>query len=324
MNAIHGRDLDLNLFRVLVAVADAGSVTQAAAQLYLTQSAISAALARLTAAIGSPVVARHGRGVVLTERGARLVADVRPQLEAIIQAAIAPPRFDPLTSDRTIRLGLADSADEWLLPELLRVLDRQAPRMRLVCLPVQFRTVGEALAARRVDLAITVADELPPSVTRQPLLYGGFVCLFDPRFTRLGARPTERAYFAQDHVIVSYNGDLRGVVEDAFGLERRVRCSVSHFAPIGAIVEGSTLVATIPVIVAFQILRMRPQLRIAHMPLEAPAGRMDLLWPTALETDDACRFVREAVTRIANEAQKRIQKATGAKAPGTPRRASPR
>src|SRR5262245_62334534 len=122
MKSVNVRDLDLNLFRVLIAVADTGSVTAAAAQLYLTQSAVSAALGRLKSALGAAVVARHGRGVVLTERGARLVADVRPHLDAVIKAALTPAAFDPRTSDRTLRLGLADTADEWLLPLLLRRL----------------------------------------------------------------------------------------------------------------------------------------------------------------------------------------------------------
>jgi len=33
--------------------------------------------------------------------------------------------------------------------------------LRLICVPVQFRTVADALAARGIDLAVTVADELP-------------------------------------------------------------------------------------------------------------------------------------------------------------------
>jgi len=272
MNTIHARDLDLNLFRVLVTVADTGSVTAAAAQLYLTQSAVSAALGRLRTAIGTPIVARHGRGVVLTERGARIVAEVRPHLEAVIQVALAPAAFDPRTSERTIRLGLADSAEEWLLPPLLRLLSRAAPRMRLVCTSVQFRTVAEALATRRVDVALTVADALPSAVLRRPLVRGNFVCLFDPRFTRLGARPTERAYLAQDHVIVSYNGDLRGMVEDTFGRERRARCSVATFASIGAVVDGSALVATVPDIVAWSILKRRPNLRTGRLPFPQMSG----------------------------------------------------
>jgi LysR family transcriptional activator of mexEF-oprN operon len=305
MSDLHARDLDLNLLPVLVAVADTGSVTAAAARLYLTQSAVSAALARLRSAIGDSVVMRHGRGVVLTERGARLVADARPHLDAIVQAALLPARFDPRTSDRTLRLGLADIFDEWLLPPLLRLLEAEAPHMRLVCSPIQFRTVREALATRRVDIAVTVADELPASVARRPLVRSHFVCVFDPRFVRLGIRPTERAYMAQDHVIVSYNGDLRGVVEETFGRQRRVRLSVQSFASIGAIVEGGRLVATIPSIIAPQILGLRPHLRIAAIPFPHEPGNIELLWPRALDFDPASRFVREAIIRIADDRMKR-------------------
>lgn len=298
MNAVHARDLDLNLLPVLVAVAETGSVTAAAARLYLTQSAISAALGRLKSAIGEAIVIRHGRGVVLTERGARLVAEARPHLDAIVQATLRSARFDPKTSDRTLRIGIADIGDEWLLPPLLRLLEKQAPEMRLISSPIQFRTVHDALATRRVDMAVTVADDLPSSIARRPLLHSHFVCVFDPRFVRLGTRPTERAYFAQEHVIVSYNNDLRGVVEESFGRERRVRCSVAGFSGVGAIVDGGRLVATLPTIVAMQILRVRPHLRQAPVPFAHEPGEIELLWPTALDVDPACRFVRDAIVQI--------------------------
>lgn len=298
---VYGRDQDLNLFRVLVAVADAGSVTGAAARLYLTQPAISAALRRLESAIGAPVTVRQGRGIELTARGARLVADIRPHLDAIVQTALSPPRFDPKTSDRTIRIGMSDSTDEWLLPPLLRRLERTAPRMRLIALPIQFRTVQDALVHRRIDLAVSVADALPDSIARLALFRGGFVCVYDPRFAKLGARPSERTYFAQDHVIVSYNGDLRGVVEDSYARERRVRCAVATFSAVGAIVDGSSLVATLPGIVARQLVAQRPHLAISRFPLPQVDGGMDLLWPTALGDDDANRFIRETIVELAGK-----------------------
>ncbi|WP_255217313.1 LysR family transcriptional regulator [Myxococcus sp. AM010] len=197
MNAVRARNLDLNLLRVLVAVADTGSVTKAAARLYLTQSAVSAALARLSESLDTPVLVRHGRGVILTSRAARLVTEVRPLLEAMLQASLAPARFDPRTSERTIRLGLSDFGDEWLLPPLLRRLGRDAPKMRLVCIPVQFRTVVEALATRRVDLAATVIDKLPQAILRTPLIRGHFVCLFDPRHVRLARRAAQQAHVSR-------------------------------------------------------------------------------------------------------------------------------
>ena len=58
MHRDYGRDLDLNLLRVFAVVAEAGSVTQAAARLYLTQPAVSAALRRLRTAVINPYCSR--------------------------------------------------------------------------------------------------------------------------------------------------------------------------------------------------------------------------------------------------------------------------
>ena len=66
MNSVHGRDLDLNRLRAFVVTAEAGSVTAAASRLHLTQSAVSAALERLTEVVGAPLFARQGRGITLT------------------------------------------------------------------------------------------------------------------------------------------------------------------------------------------------------------------------------------------------------------------
>src|SRR3954464_14740058 len=107
---IHGRDLDLNLLRVFVVVADSGSVTQAAARLYLTQPGVSSALRRLATDIAVPLFVRQGRGLALTSAGERLLASGRPSLQALVDAALTPPKFDLATSDRSIRIGLSDAA----------------------------------------------------------------------------------------------------------------------------------------------------------------------------------------------------------------------
>jgi LysR family transcriptional activator of mexEF-oprN operon len=299
MNDVYGRDLDLNLLRVFTVVADSGSVTEAAGRLYLTQPAISAALRRLTAAVGAPLFVRQGRGLALTSRGERLRDKSRTHLRALVDAALAPARFDARISDRTLRLGLSDVAEIWLLPSLLQLLGRHAPQMKIIATPVQFRTVAEALTSGNLDAAVTVADEMPAGIRRQALFLGDFVCLFDPRQARIGRRLTESAYFAHDHVIVSYNGDLRGIVEDIVKKDRRVRCSVSGFANLGAVIAGSALLATVPTLVAHQIRSVRPQLRCLPLPFALQGSATELLWPAAADDDQAARFVRDQVIRIA-------------------------
>ena len=175
--------------------------------------------------------------------------------------------------------------------------------MRVVAIPVQFRTVAAALGAG-LAAAVTVADELPATIRRQPLITGGFTCLYDPRHARLGAL-SEKAYFARDHVIVSYNGDLRGIVEDLLGRSRKIRCSVSTFAHIGALIEGTAMLATIPALVADQIRATRPHLSTKKLPFALEGSWSDLLWPIATDDDAPCRFLRERIVAIAKPLTRR-------------------
>lgn len=297
MPKVYGRDLDLNLLRVFAVVSECGSVTEAASRLYLTQPAVSAALRRLTSTVGAPLFTRSGRGLALTARGERLRGALHPHLQALVDAALASPEFEPATSTRTLRLALSDTAEVWLLPPLLRLLEREAPRMRVVSLPTQFRTVG-AMLGTGVDAAVTVADEMPSNIRRRALVHGGFTCLFDPRHAKI-KRLTEAEYFAREHIIVSYNGDLRGIVEDMLGKSRKVRCSISSFANLGAILEGTAMLATVPTMVATHIRATRPALRTKDLPLPIRGADMELLWPAAADDDPPGRFVRDKIVAIA-------------------------
>ena len=311
MHDNYGRDLDLNLLRVFAVVAETGSVTEGATRLYLTQPAVSAALRRLATAVGAELFVRQGRRLVLTERGRALRLRVQAHLSALVEAALSPPVFDAKTSERTLRIGMSDATELWLLPKLLVALEREAPHMRVISLPVQFRTVTQALASGSVELAVTVADELPAGIRREQLFWGDFVCLFDGERGKRRRRMTDQEYFAREHVIVSYNGDLRGVVEDSLGKQRSVRCSVSSFANLGAIVSGTRLVATVPRLVAHSIRAVRPGLVTAELPFEASGSPMELLWPAATEDDAPVRFVRTLVVNIAREAARNAGRRSG-------------
>ncbi|MET0793552.1 MAG: LysR substrate-binding domain-containing protein, partial [Polyangiaceae bacterium] len=147
---------------------------------------------------------------------------------------------------------------------------------------------------------VTVADDLPAGMRRVPLFKGGFVCLFDPRHVRLPKRLSLERYLAEQHVIVSYNGDLRGVVEDILGLKRRVRLSVPSFQMVGVALSGSALLATVPEIVARELRRSRPELRTRALPFGLDGGTgMELIWQSALDDAGPVRFIREHIVHIA-------------------------
>lgn len=302
INDSYLRDLDLNLLRVFVVVAEERSLTRAAARLYVTQPAVSASIRRLTDFIGAELFTRQGHGVVLTTRGADLLATAQEHLRPLVAAAAAVPAFDPALSAATARIGLADCLEAVLLPKVLARLRTEAPSMRLVVLTAQFRNVEEALLTQRMDLAVTVADELPRSILRRrigPKIAPDFVCLFDPRHVKIARAFSERDYFNRRHIAVSYAGDTRGIIEDALGKTRDVCVSVPAFGHVPDLVDGADLVATIPELYARHILALRPHLAIRPLPFALQKADLEMLWSRVTDNDAALSFVRTLIADVA-------------------------
>ena len=305
MDEIYGRDLDLNLLRVFAVVAETGERHRGG------QASLPHAVGGQRGAAapdhrgGRAAVPAQRRGIALTSRGERL----RAGLEAAPRPAASRRRWRrrlsiPATAERTLRLGLSDSAELWRLPPLLRVLEREAPahadRRRPGAVPHR---------RRRADLGAGRARS--PSPTSCPRRSGASVCstagspASTIRATRSCRTLSEAEYFAHDHVIVSYNGDLRGIVEDLVGKNRKVRCSVSSFANIGAIVDGTAMLATIPELVAAKILAARPHLKTKPLPptMKIEGSHAELLWPAVTDDDEPCKFVRAKIREIAKTVQ---------------------
>ncbi|WP_376097549.1 LysR family transcriptional regulator [Roseomonas sp. CCTCC AB2023176] len=121
-------DLDLDLLRAFVAVAERGGFTAATAALGLTQSAISLKIRRLEDLLGQRVLDRTSRSVALTPQGETLLAYARRMLalnEEAVRRMVAPPVTGRL------RLGVADHFVPRSLTPLLARFAREYPGIRL-------------------------------------------------------------------------------------------------------------------------------------------------------------------------------------------------
>lgn len=109
-------DVSLSQMRAFVAVLDRGSFTEAAAQLQMSQSAISHAIAGLERVVGGPVI-RRGGGVSLTNLGSQILPHARAALASIeaMESALRPD--DALTG--VVRLGAVPTVYQGLVPKLL-------------------------------------------------------------------------------------------------------------------------------------------------------------------------------------------------------------
>jgi len=100
----------------LLAAAEEGSFSGAAAKLGLTHGSVSRRIASLEHWLGAPLFERHGRGVRLTPAGLRFTQDTRESLGRLSHSA---EQWRPRRGRQTVRMSVVPSfARLWLLPRL--------------------------------------------------------------------------------------------------------------------------------------------------------------------------------------------------------------
>src|SRR5262245_1907810 len=122
--------INLNLMVVLDALLVELQVSRAARRLGLSQPAVSNALKQLRALCGDPLLVRSGSAMVPTERARALAGPVRAALAALEGALEPPTTFAAAASERTFVIMATDFVELVLLPKLLALIGREAPRVK--------------------------------------------------------------------------------------------------------------------------------------------------------------------------------------------------
>lgn len=116
--------------QTFLAVVEAGSARAAAAQLHVTESAVSASVAALTRELGASLFEREGRGLRVTEAGEVLAGYAR-RILGLMDEAAAAVRTGPSSAHGRLRLAAVTTAGEYLLPALLAGFRRRFPAVTL-------------------------------------------------------------------------------------------------------------------------------------------------------------------------------------------------
>ena len=303
------RTLDLNLLRVFAAVMVERNVTRAAAQLAMTQPAVSNALRRLREATGDELFVTTSGGVLPTARAQAWWPEIQVALDGL-RKIFDPQVFEPARDERSFALAMADATATVLMPALVgMLLDGQA-RSVLRVLPLASRDPRPLLEQGAADLAIgffpDVAAELAAEGPRaatvlDPLYACEYVCVLR-RGHPLAADPvlTLDAFCAAKHVRVSFAGRPRGFVDEglaALGRSRRVLLTVNQFATAARVVHESDLITVLPrTFVAATGLVDGLDVRTPPLPL--PRIDVAMLWHRRNAADGGARWLRSTVVDL--------------------------
>jgi DNA-binding transcriptional LysR family regulator len=167
------RNLDLTALRSFVAVADAGGVTRAAAQLNLTQSAVSMQLKRLEESLGQAILDRSARKIGLTSQGELLLSYGRRLIDLNDEVW---GRMTSQAYEGEIDFGVPHDIIYPHVPRILQGFAAAYPRVNVKLHSHHTSGLKEMLAAGEMDLILTTevdVDQGGECLSREPLVWVG-------------------------------------------------------------------------------------------------------------------------------------------------------
>jgi len=179
--------LDLDALRILVAIADTGNFSAAAASVHRTPSAVSMQVKKMEELIGRPLFQRDSRSVKATSDGELVVQHGRRML-ALNQELMVKFIEPDLTG--VVRLGAPDDTAERLLPDMLRRFASSHCGVAVDVVVKNSADLEREVKEGSLDLAIITCDSVNRSnkdieiVFTEPLTWAGarsgIACEQDP------------------------------------------------------------------------------------------------------------------------------------------------
>lgn len=144
-------NLPTNLLRSFVAIADTGSIVRATEKIFLTQSALSLQMKRLSEIVQVPLFRREQGTLVLTSSGRRLLELARRILELNDQAVES---LDRAGLNGPVRIGVVQDFGDEILSGVLARFVQLNPGAELQIRVGNSREIRELFTAHLIDIAV--------------------------------------------------------------------------------------------------------------------------------------------------------------------------
>ena len=283
--------------RYFVAIAKAGSISQAALALHIAQPSLSQHMAAIEEELGVPLLKRHARGVTLTPAGQRLfdrASAILRQLDHLpdeVSAVKGLPRGE-------VRLAMDGSIACVVVAPLYRAMEARCPDVRVFVTTGLSHQMRQLVEGRSVDLALMPNAFELPSLLSEPV-YEEHFCLFaakgawSPRLRRIrfddiGDRPL---------VAADRQHDQRKLIERVANARRRslnVRYEINDAELTRALVREGLAQALLPVN-AFAATDEAPSVLALDIVEPTLTRIQSLAWPAGTPLTPAADATRQCL-----------------------------
>jgi LysR family hca operon transcriptional activator len=268
-------DMELRHLRYFVAVAETGSLTEAAERrLHTAQPSLSRQIRDLEHQVGAELLTRSVHGVQLTAAGQAFLEHARLALTHA-DAAVEAARRAAQPARKTFAIGFQTGHEMNWLPRAMRVLHDELTNIQVTVSSGYSPDLAEDTARGRLDLAflrVEPGHDLEYRVVdREPLI------VLMPRGHRLASREAVRSQDLVGEIFIGGSnkaGVLRAVTVDYLrrsGLDLKLDHGVDNMAMAMSLVASTGGVALMP---AYARNLLAPS--VVSRPLEGEAPTIDI------------------------------------------------
>lgn len=297
------RDFDINLLVTLEAIWTTRNVSNAAKQLNLAQSTVSAALNRLRLALGDELFNWSGSEMVPTPVAEQIMPDVSKLLNGV-RTVLTKSLGQVETVERRMVIATADYVAAMFGAKLLQRAAAEAPQLSFDFVDMRPQFINRA-ARPDIDLFVMPASALRTSGMERAILYqDSYVCIGAAGNEALQEGMDADAFLALRHIgysampRIAFNHEM--MLWDDLGKEADLRLTMGNYLIFARIVAASDAVAILPKRLA-QTLTGEWSLKWITPPLPTPDLEIAALWRPDQAKDIALNWLRETLIDICAE-----------------------
>jgi DNA-binding transcriptional LysR family regulator len=294
MSKFDHSDINGHLLKLLLAIVETGTITAAAEQLGVTQSAVSHLLNKLRAITGDPLFVKSGRGIAPTAHAQALAVQAR-ELLANLERFTRAGEFNPTHWKTTFTIAANELQRDVLLPALMARLRERAPGVALRVVASGIPTL-DMLRQEACQLVISPRPPEGTDIMQKRLFEDRYRVFYDP--AARAAPKSKQEYLAAEHVTVVYDGG-RSLDLDQWmltkGLRRHFAVMVPGFSGLAPFVRHTERLATAPALLETHLLK---GLASAEVPMVCPKLPMFMVWHLRHHDSASHRWLRNELQAV--------------------------
>jgi len=294
--------IDLNLLILFDALYRYRSVSVAATEVCLSQSAFSHGLSRLRSRLSDELFVRVNNVMEPTPLADKLAEHVTPALGQIRQGLNNSVAFDPASSELEIAFAATDYTQFSLLPKLMGRISAVAPNIKITVFPSEDKIPTEKLISGELDFVLGFGHEVEKSSTieYQTWLEDSYCTVARKDHPQLKNGLTLDKFLSLAHVRISPWGERQGVVDQhlaAQGLSRQVALQLPSVLAAPYTILHSELLLTLPRVVAAHMENII-DIDLYPTPITIPDYQLNLYWHKLNASKASHRWLRQLISQL--------------------------